>query len=212
MQEHLSQKELVKYSVELENLLNSQYTGALYIGSPKSQYAELSFDTGSNWLTVTSSLGAKRGEKKGAYDFSQTKTGFAVSKELVSEKYGSTDLNGQIWRDKVCLKEKVPSSCAEDFPFISIKEEKGLMLQMDGILGMGPQLFLMDPDDKKLKEDVSKNPDSSSLMQYLKEYRILNETIAAFSLSEENKRSYVTFGERNSSQVKGGLSKMVSYK
>jgi hypothetical protein len=94
MQEHLSQKELVKYSVELENLLNSQYTGALYIGSPKSQYAELSFDTGSNWLTVTSSLGAKRGEKKGAYDFSQTKTGFAVSKELVSEKYGSTDLNG----------------------------------------------------------------------------------------------------------------------
>ena len=144
----------MKYTIELENLLNSQYTGALYIGSPKPQYGELSFDTGSNWLTVTSSLGAKRGEKKGAYDFSQTKTGYAVSKELVQEKYGSTDLNGQIWRDKVCLKEKVPSSCMEDFPFISIKEEKGLMLQMDGILGMGPQLFLTNPEDKKLTEDV----------------------------------------------------------
>lgn len=73
------------------------------------------------------------------------------------------------------------------------------MLQMDGILGMGPQLFFHSADDKKLTVDVSSNPDSASLMQYLKEYRILNETIAAFSLSEENKRSYVTFGERNSS-------------
>jgi len=54
----------------------------------------LSFDTGSNWLTVTSSLGAKRGERKGAYDMKLTQTGFAVSKEIVHEKYGSTDLNG----------------------------------------------------------------------------------------------------------------------
>jgi len=64
----LTSSEMLKYSVELENLLNSQYIGQLYIGSPKLQYADLSFDTGSNWLTVTSSLGANRGEKAGAYD------------------------------------------------------------------------------------------------------------------------------------------------
>ena len=84
----------MKFTVELENLLNAQYIGAMYIGSPKQQYAELSFDTGSNWLTVTSSLGAKRGQKNGAYDLHQTKTGYALSSEIVQEKYGSTDLNG----------------------------------------------------------------------------------------------------------------------
>jgi hypothetical protein len=87
----------------------------------------LSFDTGSNWLTVTSSLGAKRGQKNGAYDLTQTKTGYALSSEIVQEKYGSTDLNGQIWKDQVCLDNQHDSSCISEFPFISIKEEIGLM-------------------------------------------------------------------------------------
>jgi len=77
----------------------------------------------------------------------QTKTGFAVSDEIVYEKYGSTDLSGQVWRDKVCLSDKDPNSCIEEFPLIAIKEEKGLMLQMDGILGLGPKLFQRDPRD-----------------------------------------------------------------
>jgi hypothetical protein len=47
----------------------------------------------------------------------------------------------------------------------------------------------------------------------MKEQRLLNETIASFSLQDgEKKRSYVTFGERNSSQIKGGRHGMVSYK
>lgn len=85
---------MLQYTTELENLMNAQYIGALYLGSPKQQYAELSFDTGSNWLTVTSSLGSVRGQKKGAYDLMQTGSGFAVSQQIVNEKYGSTYLNG----------------------------------------------------------------------------------------------------------------------
>jgi hypothetical protein len=46
----------------------------------------------------------------------------------------------------------------------------------------------------------------------MREQKVLNETIACFSLSDENKRSYVTFGERNATQIKGGLKKLVSYK
>jgi hypothetical protein len=57
----------------------------------------------------------------------------------------------------------------------------------------------MNQEDKKLTVERNKNPDSTSLMQYMKDQRVFNETIAAFSLSEESKRSYVTFGERNSS-------------
>jgi hypothetical protein len=40
---------------------------------------------------------------------------------------------------------------------------------MDGILGMGPQLFVKNPEDKKLHTDPSKNPESTSLMQFMKE-------------------------------------------
>lgn len=123
----LSVEEHLQFTVELDNVLNAQYIGALYIGSPKEQYAELSFDTGSNWLTVTSSLGSKRGQKAGAYDLAVTRTGYALSSEIIQEKYGSTDLNGQIWKDQVCLDNKHESTCVQDFPLISIKEEKGLM-------------------------------------------------------------------------------------
>lgn len=41
---------------------------------------------------------------------------------------------------------------------------------------------------------------------------MINETIAAFSLSQEGQRSYVTFGERNSSQIHGGVKSLVSFK
>lgn len=92
----------------------------------------------------------------------------------------------------------------DEFPFIAIKEETGLMKKMDGILGMGPQMFVVNRKDMKLSQ-LSKNPQSTSLMEYLKEQKIINETIASFSLQEENQRSYISFGERNASQFKGGL-------
>ena len=49
-------------------------------------------------------------------------------------------------------------------------------------------------------------------MEYMKDQRVINETIAAFSLSPEGQRSYVTFGERNSSQILGGTKSLVSFK
>ena len=42
------------HKVQMRNVLNSQYLGKIYFGSPKSQDATVVFDTGSNWLTVTS--------------------------------------------------------------------------------------------------------------------------------------------------------------
>ena len=158
---------MLQYTTELENLMNAQYIGGLYLGSPLQQYAELSFDTGSNWLTCTSSLGSYGGQK-GAFDLRQTNSGYAVSQQIVNEKYGSTYLTGQIWKDRVCLEKNDMASCVDEFPFIAIKEETGLMKKMDGILGMGPQLFVVNRKDMKLSQQ-SKNPESTSLMEYLKE-------------------------------------------
>ena len=42
--------------LEMTNILNTQYIGQIYLGSPFSQQAKVVFDTGSNWLTVTSDL------------------------------------------------------------------------------------------------------------------------------------------------------------
>ena len=42
------------HNVDLVNLANGQYTGSLTIGD--SEAKKLVFDTGSNWLTVTSDL------------------------------------------------------------------------------------------------------------------------------------------------------------
>ena len=42
--------------VDMKNVLNSQYLSEIYFGTPISQAATVVFDTGSNWVTVTSDL------------------------------------------------------------------------------------------------------------------------------------------------------------
>jgi hypothetical protein len=44
------------YHVNIHNVLNTQYLGDMFFGTPKSQSARVVFDTGSTWLVVTSSL------------------------------------------------------------------------------------------------------------------------------------------------------------
>jgi hypothetical protein len=42
--------------VSILNVLNSQYMGVLYFGEPSSPGGAVIFDTGSNWLTISSTL------------------------------------------------------------------------------------------------------------------------------------------------------------
>ena len=180
--------------------MNTQYLGKLYIGS---QPALVSFDTGSNWLAVTSNLAtASSGsdktmlaEHKPAYRPSMSRQSDRVSEEIVTEKYGSTQLDGQIWRDQVCLTAD-DQMCVKNFPFVAIRSESGLAPEMDGILGLGPRL---DNFDHKLS--LVQNPKSISLINYLKEQDLIKEAIASFSLSSQSSRSYVQFGERNMTQA-----------
>ena len=44
------------FRVDMKNVLNSQYLSEIYFGTPISQPATVVFDTGSNWVTVTSDL------------------------------------------------------------------------------------------------------------------------------------------------------------
>lgn len=71
--------------------MNTQYLGKLFIGG---QPSLLSFDTGSNWLAVTSNVGSAKevslAEHKPAYRPTMSRSSERVSSETVNEKYGST--------------------------------------------------------------------------------------------------------------------------
>lgn len=81
----------------------------MFIGG---QPAWLSFDTGSEWLAVSSG-------NRPVYLPQKSEFGHQFSTELVSEHYGSTDLTGLVWSDSVCLAEG--EGCVKDFPLIAIK-------------------------------------------------------------------------------------------
>ena len=71
-------------------------------GSPVSQKATVVFDTGSNWLTVTSDLCKKCTTH--AYKTKMSETAVSTD-EIISQKYGSADLSGFIFNDTICMKQ-----------------------------------------------------------------------------------------------------------
>ena len=102
--------------------------GTVYLGSPESQPANVVFDTGSEYLAVTSSLCddrtagnfkfkkydpnaqqfVKRDEpnercKTMAYDMHKSKTNKILSKASSKLTYGSAKLQGFIWEDYACI-------------------------------------------------------------------------------------------------------------
>ena len=105
--------------VPLENLNDALYVGTIYLGFPKSQPAKVIFDTGSEYLGVTSSLcdDKKAGNFKFrvydsahngfikkddpdrcksneelAYDMHKSQTGKILSRTSSSLSYGSANL------------------------------------------------------------------------------------------------------------------------
>lgn len=88
----------------------------MYFGDP-SQKATVVFDTGSNWLTVTTELCDTC--KSHAYITSKSSKK-TTSNEFIEQKYGSASLSGKIYNDDVCLhskqdKSKGDHACLENF-------------------------------------------------------------------------------------------------
>ena len=77
----------------LVNYQDSVYVGTIYLGSPVSQPVRVVFDTGSEYLAVTSSLCSEACPTK-AYNIAQSDTQQVVSEELMEVSYGSAHLKG----------------------------------------------------------------------------------------------------------------------
>lgn len=132
-------------TVPLVNVLNSQYMGRIYIGTPKSQDALVVVDSGSNWLAVMA-----YGPEKAYMPSKSTTMSYIGAQE--PQTYGSATLSGSVFSDTVCLQnltaissKKEPSEsdltnadCIGKFQFIAVMEQRGLNAGIQGILGLGP--------------------------------------------------------------------------
>lgn len=112
----------------LESRNDAVYIGTVYLGTPNSQPADVVFDTGSEYLAVTSSLcdDSTSGNFKFkkfdpnansfvdrtqvnlrcnsmAYDMHKSQTQKILSKASSKLTYGSAKLQGFIWEDYTCI-------------------------------------------------------------------------------------------------------------
>jgi len=77
------------------------------------------YDTGSDWLTIEgSNCTSCQGDK-----FDAAVSGARTSDTAVSRLYGSVQLIGHTWKDRVCLAE---TNCITDFEFYLIDSQVGI--------------------------------------------------------------------------------------
>ena len=87
--------------------------GTMFFGSDK-QDANLIFDTGSSWLTVTSNMCENCNSQK--FNVKTSTTASQVDKTTFRQVYGSATLSGYKYNDTVCLTDAVSGdSCLNNF-------------------------------------------------------------------------------------------------
>ena len=151
-------------------------------GTAQGQAATMVFDTGSNWLTVKSTL-CKKTCVRMAYCPVDSKTAKQVSLVEKELRYGSADLWGYTYEDTVCLGGNLGedgSTCMPEFRFMAVSKNVGghLQPQIDGILGLGA------------------NKDAGpSLLLTLRSGGFINQTLISFNLGYNHKSdSSMIFG------------------
>lgn len=110
-----------------------------------------------------------------------------MKSDFMQLKYGSADLGGFLYQDKLCL-DPLGNRCAGDFQFIALSEASGLGQDFDGILG--------------LSNHMSENKKTANFVQSLKKSGVIDKAVVTFSVNSN--QSYVLFGDYNASLVVGG--------
>ena len=102
------------FKVGITNVLNAQYLGEIFVGNYKmpklknekedrymNKPGVVVFDTGSNWLAMTSTL-CDECETK-VFDVDNSVTAKRFDEEEFDQSYGSASLSGYVYHDTVCL-------------------------------------------------------------------------------------------------------------
>jgi hypothetical protein len=138
----------MQLQVPLVSLNDAVYIGTVYMGSPVSQPATVVFDTGSEYLTLTSALcddstagnyhfkkwdsvqkqfvqrePPKKRCKTMAYDMHKSESQRVLSKASSKLTYGSARIQGFIWEDYTCIKP-LPAGVTKDTLPDELKKNK----------------------------------------------------------------------------------------
>ena len=204
------------FRVDLTNEDGAGYVGNIFLGS-ENQPAKVLFDTGSDFLAVTSDLclDPKLGKqeqdepvfnttsfvyeqsgkdlrkcKSTAYLTKQSKSSHRIGKDNEVLDYGSAKLSGQLFNDKTCL-DPNQTACV-DFDFLSLYQAKGLD-DIDGIMGLA-----VHPEKERR---------NLNYVWTLKNNKVIDQAIVSFSIAgpESAENSYAIFGGLNSDQIVGGV-------
>jgi len=120
----------------LENYLNYQYYGSLYIGSQHT-YFEYIFDTGSPWLWIPTT-DCTSCSMDGLFETSLSSSFTQLQQDKTTITYNTGEVSGFISTETFCLSAN-DSYCVDDQQFIAVTETFDLdYLQSDGILGLAP--------------------------------------------------------------------------
>lgn len=110
-----------------------------------------------------------------------------MKSDFLQLKYGSADLGGFLYQDKLCI-DPLGNKCAENFQFIALSKANGLGADFDGILG--------------LSNHMSENKKSANFIQTLKQSGVIDKAVVTFSVNSNG--SYALFGDYNASLVVDG--------
>ena len=209
------------------------------MGSPKSQPAKVVFDTGSEYLAVTSALcddktsGNFKFKKYDplsgsfvqrdqlndrcstiAYNMHQSDSNKILSKASSKLTYGSAKLQGFIWQDYACLQPLKDSEKKSLVQLkLELKEKKCAYFQF---LSLYKSQGLGNNSDGILGLSPHKDMSKKKLhyLWSLKDNGIIDNAVVSFSVTskEMNETPYALFGGYNSSQIAGGAEGLKTFK
>ena len=215
------------------------YLGTVFIGSPKSQPAKVVFDTGSEYLAITSSLCddtssgnfkfkkydplsggfVQRDDqhkrcKTMAYDMHKSDSNKILSKASSKLTYGSAKLQGFIWQDYTCIQpmDKTPETSLVELK-LDLKNNKCAFFQF---LALYKAEGLGHDSDGILGLSPHKDMSKKKLhyLWSLKDNGIIDRAMVSFSITsnEMGETPYALFGGYNSSQIVNGAEGLKTFK
>lgn len=236
----IDNKDDLQLQVPLHSRNDAVYMGTVYMGSPKSQPAKVVFDTGSEYLAITSVLCddatsgnfkfkkydplsggfVQRDEqhkrcKTMAYDMHHSDSNKILSKASSKLTYGSAKLQGFIWQDYTCIQPLAKN--AQDLSLVQLKMQlKNNKCAFFQFLALYKSEGLSHDSDGILGLSPHKDMSKKKLhyLWSLKDNGIIDRAMVSFSITskEMGETPYALFGGYNSSQIVGGAQGLKTFK
>lgn len=125
--------------------------------------------------------------KSEAYKLAQSGEAKEIQEDSVNLNYGSAQLKGKLYKDKVCI-DPIQNRCSANFEFLALYDAEGLGADIDGILGLANH---KDTEKRHL-----------NFIWSLKDNGVIDKAVVTFSTAPNG--SYAQFGTWNASEVVGG--------